>query len=113
MGKGGESRNNKSVEVEHHGSPVPIALIENQSCCGMMDLCRLIGWTVVDLLRSLQGLRQRFGRWQQVNVLRRAAPKNLLPYRLIFVGLFRLFPKVCGVLAIVKPDTSPLASRRF
>jgi hypothetical protein len=56
MGKGGESRNNKSVEVEHHGSPVPIALIENQSCCGMMDLCRLIGWTVVDLLRSLARL---------------------------------------------------------
>jgi hypothetical protein len=101
MRKGGESRNNKSVEVEHHGSPVPIALIENQSCCGMRDLCRLIGWTVVDLLRSRARLEADLG---VGSILRRAAPKNLLPYRLIFVGLFRLFPKVCGALAIVKPD---------
>jgi hypothetical protein len=37
---------------------------------------------------------------QQINVLRRAAPR-----RLIFVGLYRLFPKACDALAIVKPDT--------
>ena len=45
---------------------------------------------------------------QQINVLRRAAPKKLsfsTIDRLIFVGLYRLFPGVCGALAIVKPDT--------
>jgi transposase InsO family protein len=45
---------------------------------------------------------------QQINVLRRAAPKKLsfsTIDRLIFVGLYRLFPRVCDALAIVKPDT--------
>jgi hypothetical protein len=45
---------------------------------------------------------------QQINVLRRTAPKRLLLSsidRLIFVGLYRLFPDVRGALAIVKPDT--------
>src|SRR5471030_2591637 len=75
----------------------------------MRDLCRLIGWTVVDLLRSRAMLEAEI--WtlrQQINVLRRAAPKKLsfsTIDRLIFVGLHRLFPKVCDALAIVKPDT--------
>ena len=75
----------------------------------MRDLCRLIGWTVVDLLRSRAALEAEI--WtlrQQINVLRRAAPKKLsfsTIDRLIFVGLYRLFPGVCGALAIVKPDT--------
>ncbi len=46
---------------------------------------------------------------QQINVLRRTAPKRLLLSsidRLIFVGLYRLFPDVRGALAIVKPDSS-------
>jgi hypothetical protein len=45
---------------------------------------------------------------QQINVLRRTAPKKLsfsTIDRLIFVGLYRLFPRVCDALAIVKPDT--------
>ena len=45
---------------------------------------------------------------QQINVLRRTAPKRLLISsidRLILVGLYRLFPDVWGALAIVKPDT--------
>ena len=45
---------------------------------------------------------------QQINVLRRAAPKKLCFStidRLIFVGLYRLFPRVCDALVIVKPDT--------
>ena len=75
----------------------------------MRDLCRLIGWTVVDLLRSRAVLEAEI--WtlrQQINVLRRAAPKKLsfsTIDRLIFVGLYRVFPGVCDALAIVKPDT--------
>src|SRR5260370_628537 len=45
---------------------------------------------------------------QQINVLRRAAPKRQsfgIFDRLIFVSLYRLFPKACDALAIVKPDT--------
>ena len=45
---------------------------------------------------------------QQINVLRRVAPKKLSFSafdRLVFVGFYRLFPKVRDALAIVKPDT--------
>ena len=45
---------------------------------------------------------------QQINVLRRTVPKKLSFSnidRLIFVGLYRLFPRVCDALAIIKPDT--------
>src|SRR5450631_4274025 len=75
----------------------------------MRDLCRLIGWTIADLLRPRATLEAEI--WtlrQQINVLRRAAPKKLsfsTIDRLIFVGLCRLFPRVCDALAIVKPDT--------
>jgi transposase InsO family protein len=75
----------------------------------MRDLCRLIGWTVADLLRSRATLEAEI--WtlrQQINILRRAAPKKLsfnTIDRLIFVGLYRLFPRVCDALAIVKPGT--------
>jgi|SRR5450631_320712 hypothetical protein len=75
----------------------------------MRDLCRLIGWMVVDLIRSRAALEAEI--WvlrQQINVLRRTAPKKLsfsAIDRLIFVGLYRLFPKVCDALAIVKPGT--------
>ena len=75
----------------------------------MRDLCRLIGWVVADLFRSRATLEAEILTLrQQINVLRRAAPKNLsfsTIDRLIFVGLYRLFPKVCDTLAIVKPDT--------
>jgi hypothetical protein len=75
----------------------------------MRDLCRLIGWTVIDLLRSRARLEAEI--WalgQQINVLRRAAPKKLsfnAIDRLLFVGLYRLFPRICDALAILKPDT--------
>ena len=75
----------------------------------MRDLCRLIGWMVVDLLRSRATLEAEI--WtlrQQINVLRRTAPKKLsfsVIDRLVFVSLYRLFPNVCDALAIVKPDT--------
>jgi hypothetical protein len=45
---------------------------------------------------------------QRINVLRRGAPRKLAfnPIdRLIFIGLYRLFPQACRALAIVKPDT--------
>jgi transposase InsO family protein len=45
---------------------------------------------------------------QQINVLRRTAPKRFSFRsidRLIFVGLYRWFPDVRDALAIVKPDT--------
>ena len=75
----------------------------------MRDLFRLIGWAVVDLLRSRAALEAEI--WtlrQQINVLRRTGPKRLsfsVFDRLVFVGLYRLFPKICDALAIVKPDT--------
>src|SRR5258705_12325815 len=73
----------------------------------MRDLCRLIGWMVVDLIRSRVMLEAEI--WtlrQQINVLRRTAPKKLsfcAVDRMIFVGLYRLFPKICDALSIVKP----------
>ena len=75
----------------------------------MRDLFRLIGWAVVDLLRSRAALEAEI--WtlrQQINVLRRTAPRKLsfsVLDRLVFVGLYRLFPKICDALAIAKPDT--------
>ena len=75
----------------------------------MRDLCRLIGWMIVDLNRSRVMLEAEI--WtlrQRINVLRRTAPKNLsfcAVDRMIFVGLYRLFPNICDALAIVKPDT--------
>ena len=75
----------------------------------MRDLCRLIGWMVVDLIRSRVMLEAEI--WtlrQQINVLRRTAPKKLsfcAVDRMIFVGLYRLVSRICDALAIVKPDT--------
>src|SRR6266550_2559028 len=75
----------------------------------MWDLCRLIWWVVVDLFRPRAKLEAEIlVLRQQINVLRRTAPKRLLLSsidRLIFVGLYRLFPNVRGALTIVKPDT--------
>lgn len=52
---------------------------------------------------------------QQLNVILRTAPKFRLRAtdRALFVLLNRLFPSVLDAIAIVKPDTVPLASRRF
>ena len=64
---------------------------------------------VVDLIRSRAALEAEI--WtlrQQINVLRRTAPKKLsfsAIDRLIFVGLYRLFANARDALAIVKPDT--------
>src|SRR5260370_38577292 len=75
----------------------------------MTDLCRLIFWTLVDLMRARATLEAEI--WvlrQQIDVLRRAAPRRQsfgIFDRLGFVGLYRPFPKACDALSIVRPHT--------
>ena len=75
----------------------------------MRDLVRLIVWMVADLFRSRTALEVEI--WmlrQQINVLRRTAPKKQTFSaidRLIFVCLYRLLPGVRDALAIVRPET--------
>ena len=75
----------------------------------MLDLCRLIIGVVTDLLRSRASLKaELLVLRQQINVLRRTAPKRLFfgaIDRLILAAACRLFPKVYDALAIVRPDT--------
>ena len=64
----------------------------------MLDLCKLIFGTVIDLLRSRATLEAEIlVLRQQINVLRRASPKRR-PFgaidRLILRGVCRLFPRV-------------------
>jgi hypothetical protein len=73
------------------------------------ESCRLIWWALAGLFRSKAALEaENLVLRQQINVLRRTAPKR--PHltgvdRLIFVGLCRLVPGVRDALAIVTPDT--------
>ena len=75
----------------------------------MLDLCRLIWRMFTDLFRLRATLEAEIlVLRQQINVLRRGAPRKLAfnPIdRLIFIGLYRLFAQTCRALAIVKPDT--------
>ena len=75
----------------------------------MLDLCRLIFGIASDLLRSQVALEAEIlVLRQQINVLRRADPKRLRFVsidRLILGGVCRLFPKMYGALAIVRPET--------
>ena len=74
----------------------------------MWDFCRLTWWALVGLSGSRRALEAENLLRQQINVLRRAAPKRLLISsidRLILVDLYRLSPDVGGALAIVEPDT--------
>src|SRR3984957_2300520 len=75
----------------------------------MLDLCRLIFAIASDLLRSRVALEAEIlVLRQQINVLRRANPKRLRFVsidRLILGGICRLFPKMYGALAIVRPET--------
>ena len=75
----------------------------------MQDLCRLIIEIVTDLFRSRAALEaELLVLRQQVNVLRRTAPKRLVfgsIDRVILAAACRLFPKVYDALAIVRPDT--------
>src|SRR5260370_11147711 len=103
------------------GSSAPEAPSESSSTCAqrlflivspspMWDFCRLTWWALVGLFRSRRALEaENLVLRQQINVLRRTAPKRLLLSsidRLILVGLFRLFPDVRGALAIVNPDNA-------
>jgi hypothetical protein len=63
---------------------------------------------VVDLIRSRAALRQRFGRCGIKSMfcgglLQRNSFSAI--DRLIFVGLYQLFPNARDALAIVRPDT--------
>jgi hypothetical protein len=73
----------------------------------MRDLCRLIGWTVVDLFRSRATLEAEMDATAANKLLRRTAPTkhafSAIDW-LMFVGLYWLFPSVRDALAIVKPD---------
>jgi hypothetical protein len=75
----------------------------------MLDLCRLIVGIVTDLFRSRAALEaELLVLRQQLNVLRRAAPKRLFfdsIDRLILAAACRSFPKAYDALAIVRPDT--------
>src|SRR6202045_4988 len=75
----------------------------------MRDLVRHIVWMAVDLFRSRAALEAEILTLrQQINVLRRTAPKKQTFSsidRLIFVCLYRLLPGVRDALAIVKPET--------
>jgi hypothetical protein len=75
----------------------------------MSILCRLIWFGFVGLLRSRSALAaENLVLRQQINVLRRTAPRRLsfnCLDRFIFVVLYRLFPEFRDALAIVKPDT--------
>src|ERR1700757_1849203 len=75
----------------------------------MRDLVRLIVWAVVDLFRSRAAIEAEILTLrQQIIVLRRTAPKKQsfgAIDRLVFVGLYRLFPRVLDAVAIVRPAT--------
>src|ERR1700726_379279 len=75
----------------------------------MRYLFRLIVWAVVDLFRSRAALEAEILTLrQQIIVLRRTALKKQTfgaIDRLVFVGLYRLFPRVLDALAIVRPGT--------
>jgi len=66
-------------------------------------------WAVGDLFRSRAAIEAEIlTLQQQIIVLRRTAPKKQsfgAIDRLVFVGLYRLFPRVRDALAIVRPAT--------
>jgi hypothetical protein len=75
----------------------------------MLDLCKLIFGTMIDLLRSRATLEAEIlVLRQQITVLRRTNAKRLSfnsVDRLILGGVCRLFPRMYDALAIVRPDT--------
>src|SRR5712664_903139 len=75
----------------------------------MRDLFRFIVWAVVDLFRSRAAIEAEILTLrQQIIVLRRTTPKKQsfgAIDRLVFVGLYRFFPRVSDALAIVRPGT--------
>jgi transposase InsO family protein len=77
--------------------------------CGMVDLCNLVIWFVVDLFRPRAALEAEIlVLRQQIIVLRRGKPGRV-PFlavdRIVLGWVCQLFPKTCEALAIVRPDT--------
>jgi transposase InsO family protein len=75
----------------------------------MREVCSLIWLALVGAFRSRVSLEaENTILRHQLNVLRRKSPKRPtfgMLDRLVFVGLYRLAPKVLDVLAVVKPET--------
>src|SRR5512146_748215 len=77
--------------------------------CGMLDLCRIIFWIVIDLIRPRAALEAEIlVLRQQIIVLRRGRPRRvpfLVVDRMVLGWVCQLFPKTRAALAIVRPDT--------
>jgi transposase InsO family protein len=75
----------------------------------VLELLNHIKWMLLDLFRSRGSLEAEIiVLRQQLNVLRRSAPKRpalKLLDRLIFVWLYRLAPSVLDAMTVVRPDT--------
>jgi transposase InsO family protein len=75
----------------------------------MREICRLIWLALIGSFRLRTSLEaENLVLRHQLNVLRRKSPERLtfgLLDRLIFVGLYRLAPKILDALAIVQPET--------
>ena len=78
----------------------------------MGDILKLIGWAVIELLRSRVSLEAEILTLltlrHQVTVLRRKSPKRLAFSnfdRLVFATLYRFSPRIVNALVIVKPET--------
>jgi hypothetical protein len=75
----------------------------------MLDACKLLWSLLIGLFRSRASLEaENLVLRQQLIVLRRTAPKRLRFSafdRLMFVGLYRLFPDIRDALAVVRPET--------
>ena len=75
----------------------------------MLEIINLLRWILLDLFRSRSSLEgEVIALRQQLNVLRRSAPKGpaLKAFdRLIFMLLYRLTPTVLDAVTIVRPET--------
>ena len=75
----------------------------------MDDLCRLFWGAIAGLFRSRAALQAEILVLRhQLNVLHRKSRKHVAPSnidRLVFVGLYRVAPKVLDSLKIVQPET--------
>ena len=78
--------------------------------CGMLALCRMIFWIVVDLFRPRAALEAEIVVLrQQIIVLRRGRPSRLsfLTVDKVVLGwVCHLLPKAYDALAIVRPETA-------
>jgi hypothetical protein len=75
----------------------------------MGNLCRLIWYALVGRFRSRASLEaENLALRHQLKILWRGSPKKLTLSnidRLVFAGLYRLDPRILGVLTIIKPET--------